>query len=360
MKEGRTVQELAVELQRRDSSKRDFISPVSDMTVETVSTEGGQGSKMMLSMRGMSDRFELNHHFQRQLGSHLNIPAVYYDHLREGYGDLLDYNLNELLSRGNAKRMIRTLGGTGRAFLGSSYRRIDNLDLAVKGAFPVIGELGDKVQIASCQVTDSKLYIKVVFPGIEREVRAGDIVRSGFMISNSEVGSGKARVQAFADRLSCTNGMVVPANFGGGFEKVHLGRHMDSDNAAELFSDETKKADDRAFFLKVQDAVRAAMDETRFEILVDRMKESAGLEIEKKPKDAVIELVNRTDLTEGEGDSVLEHLLRGGELTQWGLINAVTRTAEDLESYDRATELEKLGGVMLNMSPEDWKAVSRN
>jgi hypothetical protein len=36
---------------------------------------------------------------------------------------------------------------------------------------------------------------------------------------------------------------------------------------------------------------------------------------------------------------VLKHLILGGSLTTWGLANAVTRAAQDAESYDRATEL---------------------
>lgn len=35
----------------------------------------------------------------------------------------------------------------------------------------------------------------------------------------------------------------------------------------------------------------------------------------------------RLGLTDGEKDSVLRHLVRGGDLSAWGLANAVTRTA---------------------------------
>jgi len=35
--------------------------------------------------------------------------------------------------------------------------------------------------------------------------------------------------------------------------------------------------------------------------------------------------------------SVLRDLIEGGNLSQYGLINALTRTAEDAKSYDRAT-----------------------
>ena len=47
-----------------------------------------------------------------------------------------------------------------------------------------------------------------------------------------------------------------------------------------------------------------------------------------------------------EASGILGHLAAGGNLSRWGFANAVTRYAQDVESYDRATELEKLGGKL--------------
>jgi hypothetical protein len=66
----------------------------------------------------------------------------------------------------------------------------------------------------------------------------------------------------------------------------------------------------------------------------------------------------RLTLTEGEKSSVLQNLLRGGDLSAWGLANAVTRTAEDVTDYDRATELEAAGGRVIELGPADWKAIA--
>ena len=48
-------------------------------------------------------------------------------------------------------------------------------------------------------------------------------------------------------------------------------------------------------------------------------------------------------------DNILNHLARGGNATLWGLVNAITRTAEDVASYDRAIELERYGGMALEL-----------
>ena len=37
----------------------------------------------------------------------------------------------------------------------------------------------------------------------------------------------------------------------------------------------------------------------------------------------------------------------GNDLSHYGLVNAVTRASQDIEDYNRATELERIGGVLL-------------
>ena len=37
----------------------------------------------------------------------------------------------------------------------------------------------------------------------------------------------------------------------------------------------------------------------------------------------------------------------GNDLSHDGLVNAVTRASQDIEDYNRATELERIGGVLL-------------
>ena len=60
--------------------------------------------------------------------------------------------------------MIRTLDGTARAFLSDRYRRIDNYEIATT-VFPIIGAM-EGASIESCELTDSRMYIKVVNPRI--------------------------------------------------------------------------------------------------------------------------------------------------------------------------------------------------
>lgn len=54
-------------------------------------------------------------------------------------------------------------------------------------------------------------------------------------------------------------------------------------------------------------------------------------------------------LTQDEQDNILRHLITDGDLSHYGLTNAITRSAQDATSYDRAIELEEIGGVFLHL-----------
>jgi len=54
---------------------------------------------------------------------------------------------------------------------------------------------------------------------------------------------------------------------------------------------------------------------------------------------------------------VLQHLVESHDLTRYGLHAAITRASTDVEDYDRATELERLGGRVIALRPSEWTAV---
>ncbi|MEO1134289.1 MAG: hypothetical protein AAFX40_16490 [Cyanobacteria bacterium J06639_1] len=40
------------------------------------------------------------------------------------------------------------------------------------------------------------------------------------------------------------------------------------------------------------------------------------------------------------------------------MLNAITRTSQDVEDYDRATELERIGCDLLTMPAQKWKVLA--
>ena len=73
------------------------------------------------------------------------------------------------------------------------------------------------------------------------------------------------------------------------------------------------------------------------------LKEAAGIPIKGNVQE-VVELTGREfGITQDEQNGIFKYLVEGGDLSLYGLTNAVTRASQDVESYDRATALEGIG-----------------
>lgn len=351
MKTGRSLQNLAIELDRQSKTKRDLIVDTGALHMDV--DDGGIALKV-----GDIDNhevFNVNDIAHRQLGQHLKIPAAYYDRMKAEFPKLLAKNVNGWFAHSPAKRMIRTLDGTARAFLSDRYRRIDNFEVA-NTVLPIIGNMNG-ANVESCELTDSRLYIKVVDPRVTAEVVKGDVVQAGVVITNSEVGLGSVNVSPLIFRLVCSNGMIAQD---AGIRKYHVGRinEQGSDNF-EIYRDETKEADDKAFLMKLEDTVKAAVDEAQFSRLVSKLRDTTVAKIEAPKVPQVVELTAKEyNITQDEGKGILGHLIQGGDLSLYGLANAVTRHAQDVDSYDRSTELETVGYKIINMAPALWNRIN--
>lgn len=364
MKAGRTLVELAQELDRQQNAKRDFVADTRAMRAtvglampEIVGTSTKEQAPAMLgmSLQGVDDVFTVTRHAAGQIAEWSGIPRPYWDRMAKEAPALLESNVNHWLAERPAPRMLRTLDGEARAFLSNRYRRIDNLDVA-QVVLPVLSDVGD-IRIESCELTPSRMYIKAVNRRLEGEVKRGDVVQAGIVISNSEIGSGRVSVQPLIFRLVCMNGMIA-SDFG--VKANHVGSRLDIADetmAAELFRDDTIEADDNAILLKVRDVVRASMEQAGFTRMLDKMREATEQRIPDPL--ATIELTaKKFVLAEAEKAGLTKHLIEGGDLSRWGLLNAITRLSQDIPSYDRATELERMGGRVLDLTRDDWKVLA--
>ena len=353
MKQGKTLVELAKDVQRKAMAKEDYIANTRDL--EIIPSEAGSGvDNVQLRVNGHGT-LPLNNNSHGQIATYTKIPRKYYDIMRTDAPQLLAENVNHWFQEKNGNRMVRTMDGTARAFLSDRYRILDNQEV-LESVLPVLHDLGTPINIASMEITESRMYLKCTFPMVKAEVKKGEPIEAGFCLGNSEIGAGALNVWPFLHFLACTNGMISKAS---GMSKYHIGRAMGQGKDAELFfKDDTLLADDRAFLLKLRDTLRASADEAHFRMLIDKMGTSREKVVVGDPVEAVKVVQKKYSMNDEERVSVLTHLIKGGELNQWGIINAVTRTAEDLESYDRATEFESFGGKILDLSPSEWKEVA--
>lgn len=352
MKQGRTLQELGQELTRQREARKDFISDTRSLAMDSSAL----GGRFLIALGDDTQEYTIGETAHQQIAARLQIPYRYYQKMQREYPTLLDENVNGWFRQSPERRMIRVLDGNVRAFLSDRYRRLDNLELCA-AVLPVIQEMKDAA-IMSCEVTESHLYLKVVNKKLKAEVGVGDVVQAGFVVSNSEVGLGSLKVEPLIYRLVCKNGLIVK-DFAQ--KKYHVGRQVaaEDDAAYELYSDETLAQDDKAFFMKVQDTVRCAVDAAKFHLTVDKMRDAMEIPLADNPVQAVEELADRFLLTQNERGDVLRQLFMGGDNSRYGLINAVTAASKLADSYERATELERIGGELLAL-PVPQRIAVRN
>jgi hypothetical protein len=347
MRQGKTITELATELERRAAGAKDFVGNTSKMTLRT----DGDGTRI----DGLSDEsHNVLDHTHRQIGSNLKIPAKHYQRLRVDHPDLLDHTVNELWNREPSDRMVRTLDGNARAFLSDRYRPIDNIDIA-EATLPILAEHSD-MRVVSSEVTDKRMYLKAVFPSTELEVKKGDAVQAGVLVSNSEVGLGAVQVALLIFRLFCSNGMISET----ALRKHHVGGKHDQgdDGPMEWLRSETIEMSTKAMMMRLQDTLRGSLESDHFQTVVSNLRDATERKIEGSPEKAIKQLANRFVMTEKEEHGILRHLIEGGDISQYGVSNAVTRASQDVESYDRATTMERVGGKVIELPRKDWEVIA--
>ena len=353
MKAGKTLQELAAELERQQLAKKDLIVSTGVLSMDSRD-DGGIALNVMGGQ--VIQHYDVGEIAHRQIGQFLKIPATYYDRMRREYPQLLTLNANGWFAQmPQAKRMLRTLDGTARALLSDRYRRIDNFEVA-SAVLPIISRM-EGAGVESCELTDSRMYLKVVNPRVTAEIKKGDIVQAGVLISNSEVGMGSVTVSPLIYRLVCSNGMIAED---GKLRKYHVGRANESREDFSIYRNETIEADDKAFLMKLEDSVKAAVDQARFAAIVDKLRESTEATFQPQQVQQVVELASKEyGFTDSESSGILGHLAAGGDLSLYGLANAVTRQAQDVASYDRSTELEATGYRIITMAPSLWRNLTK-
>jgi hypothetical protein len=359
MKIGRTLVEMAQEIERQASAKKDYIAPASALAM--VPTEAGP----VLELDGVG-QLGINPLAHEQLGEWAGIPRAYYKKMQVEKPELLVRNVNTWLQDAPAKtrRMVRVLDGNVRAYLSDSYRPLDYVELA-ESVLPVLLDL--ELEVVSAEVTERRLYLKAVDKRINRDIPTGnrmgdgshqifDTLSPALIISNSEVGCGSLSIEAGVWTKACTNLAIFAQR---SMKKYHLGGKLGGgEDFARLLSDDTRRKTDAALWAQVRDVVIGAFDEAKFDASVAEIRGMVADEITGDvPK--VVELFSKKlGVTEGERPSILTHLIKGGDLTRYGLFNAVTRTAEDLKDYDRATDYERMGGKVIELTGNAWREIA--
>lgn len=352
MKTGLSLTALAQEIESRASAKKDLIAPAPKMEAIAIKDDS-DNTKVLLRVEG-HDAMHANGLAHNQLAEYVGIPAAYYKRMQAEQPELLARNINAWLQSFGGKdlRMVRTLGGQVRAVLSDKYRAVENEDLA-EAILPVL--LQRNLVIMSCQVTDTRMYIKAVDRNIEANVPTGhkmgdgshtifDTLSPAIIISNSEVGHGALSIETGVYTKACTN----MALFGASMRKYHTGARAElSDDLYALWS-------------QTKDLVAAAFDQVNFEALAKKIGEASQdkIEAEVGAVEVVERIGKRFDLSQGERKGVLASLIEGADLSRYGVHSAVTHFSAKIEDYDRATDLERLGGKIIELNRSEWQQLA--
>ena len=351
MNNGKSITELAIELERRNSTSVDYVADTRDMLM-TADTNELFIDKINDSSMGIND------HGHDQIAYRTDIPKKYYRKMHTESPDLLSRNVNHWFQTNDKRRMVRTQDGDVRAFLSDRYKRIDNMQIA-EAALPALLDNRSQFEVISSEITDSRLYIQARLPKIQGDVKLNDPVQAGLIISNSEVGLGAIDIKPMIYRLVCLNGMVTGKVMNDGrMRRTHLGSQVTAGNDGIIFKDDTAEATDHALMLQIRDTIHQLSDPDLFMKLMEQMKQAAEGSTIQNPVQAVEVLSKAYNLSEKENHSILESLIKGQDYSRWGMLNAVTEQANNHNNYDRAVEFEQAGGSILNMRQSQWRTIA--
>lgn len=346
MKQGATLQDLAREVLETAKQNNDYVAPINMLAFE-LDRDQPQLRFMDAKLR---TRFSPTPLFHQQVGQALGIPKPYYDRLHQQAPALLVENVNHWFGESDARNMIRTSGTSARALLSTRYRPLDNHDM-LEAMLPVLEKSG--MEVVSSSLTDTRLYIKAVTSKVTGEIKKGDAVQAGIVLSNSEVGMGSLSIQPLLYRLVCLNGAIMEDQV---MRRQHIGRNItgDDDSAHLYLSDETRRATSAALFLQARDMVGHFLQPAFFQDMIAKAQTATVRPIEASIEKVVAITAQQFRLNDTEETGVLRWLASGNDMTQWGLANAVTRLSQDVDSYARATELERVGGQIISLDKGAW------
>lgn len=360
--------ELAEMLKYRDARKLDIVASPATMSMQN-GLLNVYGAEQEISLEGVTVTdgiYRPTTVFDESIATRLGIPTAYLKRLRAERPDLYDMNVNGMLHGGGGNlydadfpgldknfmlRLFRGEGETGiaRAFLSDSYKIMDDFDALVA----VLGGLRDtgiEAQVQSADLTDRRMTVRVYSPEVSalapellkgyrspftgNEGADNPTVFAGFVISNSEVGNGAFSITPRLIVEVCSNGMTITKD---AMRQVHLGGRLETGTVQWSHETQDKAAD--LIMAKTRDAVKAFMSKDFLNDAIDGITEEAA----KPVTDAVhtiTKVSKELSFSDDHKAGVLDHFIKGGQMTAGGVMNAITSYVQTIEDADTANTME--------------------
>jgi hypothetical protein len=160
------------------------------------------------------------------------------------------------------------------------------------------------------------------------------IVFAGFVLSNSEVGGGAFSIVPRLMVKVCRNGLVITKD---AIRAVHLGSRLD--DGLIQWSDDTQQKAVALVTARTRDAVQAFVDPEWVQAMVTKIEEQSSKRV-SDPAEAVKVVGKKLAFDQATIDGVLDHFVRGGQMTAGGVLQAVTSYAQTIQNADKAMDVE--------------------
>jgi hypothetical protein len=334
---------LVQELERLKRTSADVVTP----TKLINAVEDGGTVKLDLKSWG---KMPLTRHAENQLTEKTGVPIKYFREMQEaGMADLAAENVNRWLHRADDNRLVRMADNHIRAVLSDRYRALDNYDLAIR----VMDRAKEhNAVIIDSQLTEERMYVKALAPQAREYLEftpeekkahtwhkvGNDSIIPGIMVSNSEVGSGAFRVEPFTFREVCSNTAIGTDSL----FKVHLGGRLEIGQL--IYKDDTLRSIDTALWNQVSDIIDGTFNPTIFKKIIDQLRNAATIPVQ--PKEVLDATAKDLSLSEDKKLDLLRYFSKEGD-TAFGLVNGITRLAQDYDNYDQRVEVERYAGKKL-------------
>jgi hypothetical protein len=351
-----SVEDLVALLRGQQARKVDVVAPAS-----AIRAEGGlivlDQTAPVLTEDGVTmtaGAYRPTEVCDAGIADKLGIPAAYLRRTRASRPGLFDANVNGWLAGDDRSFFIRCLrgedGGTGvaRAWLSDGYKTIDHLD-TLMAVFDGIRAAGQPVVIDSCDLTGRRMYVRVRCEAVQVFAPAllsgytspftgakgadNPVVFAGFAVANSETGCGACTITPRLVAQVCANGMTITRDV---VRAVHLGERMEE---GIRWSGDTQDRQLALVTAKARDAVAAFLTPGYAEKVVRELERKAGHPVRDAAR-AIEVISGRLRYSEAQQAEILDHFIKGGDLTAGGVMHAVTSAAQVQADGDTAWDLE--------------------
>lgn len=347
-------------LQDENVRRHDLIVPASKLTMTMSGNVAYVTDEPTIDETGVSPAgwttVEPTAVAHEQIGQAFEIPRPYYKRMAESATDLLSENVNHWLRDDRRSFFVRTLAGSDdtpgvmRALLSDRFRPMDDLDtlLAALEGVRQAGVTTSDLHITADR-SDRRMYVRIDAPNITIEApdltaryidprtgRTGahyPVVSAGVVIRNSDVGQGAWSIAPRITFQVCTNGMTRTTE---AQRKVHVGGRQDE--GIVDWSDETMRRELAVITSKTTDAVSQFLTVDYLNSVAQELRGFQAVTF-ADPMAKVAEVTKALNYSKDDAASILNAFVKGGDLTPFGIAQAITNVAQDLDA-DKAADME--------------------